>query len=150
MKRFLCLRLAGLGMLINLWLVAGCGKPVAPVTPVTGKVTVAGKPLTAGQVTLIPDVGITPPKVRSKTPRAGMSAGQIDSDGTYKIYTGGKAGAPLGKYKVTVSRATMPTPEGQTPASDFNPDYSDAAKTKLKIEVVAKPSPGQYDLKLTK
>lgn len=151
MNRFLSLRLAGLGMFLGLVLIAGCGKEVAPVSSVAGKVTVDGKPLTAGMVSLIPDVGIDPPKVKSKAVRAGSSSGQIDSDGTYKIYTGGKAGAPLGKYKVTVSPSMVPPPDAKTaPPASFNSKYSNAVETPLRIEVVANPKEGQYDLKLKK
>lgn len=149
MKRLRCLWVAGLGIFLALGLVAGCGKPAAPVVSVSGKVTVAGKSLTAGQVTFHPDVGTSPPKVKSKTPRGGPSMGEI-KDGTYTIYTGGKSGAPLGKYKVTVTAPTMPAPEGKEPVSEIPEKYSNLVDTPLKIEVVADPKPGQYDLTLTK
>lgn len=149
MIRWLCVRAAGLALILGL--AAGCGgKKAVSMCPVAGKVTVEGKPLTSGIVTLIPDVGPVPHRGKSKIETPGVSAGQIESNGSYEIFTSGQPGAPRGKYRVTVVPSTMPVPEGQDPPKDFDKDFSDAAKTKLKFEVVEHPDKGAYDLKLTK
>jgi hypothetical protein len=127
-------------VLLSTPLLAGCGSSVA-VVPVTGKVTVDGQPLTAGQVSLVP--------LEAK-PGAVASAGAIDANGDYVIYTGGKTGAPPGKYKVTVTPAMLPSGDNKKPVIPFNQKFGDATKTTLSIDVVSSPAPGAYDLKLTK
>ncbi len=148
MYRNFCCRPAGMVVLAGLILVVGCGKKLPPMSPVSGKVTLDGQALTAGQVALIPDVGIpTQESAKDQPPTAGLSAGQIGSDGTYKIFTAGKEGAPAGKYRVTVTPSMMPSADPKTPpAVAFSRDFTDPRNTKLRIEV---PS-GSYDLKLTK
>ncbi len=148
MYRNFYFRSVGILVLAGLILVVGCGKKLPPMSPVSGKVTVDGQALTAGQVALIPDVGIpTQESAKDQAPTAGLSAGQIGSDGTYKIFTAGKEGAPAGKYRVTVSPSMMPSADAKTPPPlGFNQNFADQRKTSLKIEV---PS-GNYDLKLTK
>ena len=122
-------------------ILSGCGPSVA-VAPVKGKVTVGDQPVTSGQVSYLPE---------GKEDKAGLSAGQIGSDGGYTIYTAGKAGAPPGKYKVTVTPSMVPT-QGATkmPTTPFNAKYMDPQKTPLSIEVTTNPAPGAYDLKLAK
>jgi hypothetical protein len=149
MNRFLLARLTSLSVLTCLCLVAGCGgKQGASMSPVSGKVTVDGQPVTSGQVTFIPDVVA---KEASSTQTPGLSTGQIGSDGSYKISTAGKNGAPLGQYKVTVTPSMVPAADAKGPPSTpFNPKYADVGKSDLRIEVVANPPAGAYDLKLTK
>jgi hypothetical protein len=119
----------------------GCGKSVKLV-PVSGKVTLGNQPVSGGQVTLIPDKeGATP----------GLITGNIDSSGNYKILTNGKDGAPLGKYKVTVTPSMMPSMDPKKgPPRPFPEIYGDPRKTTLSIEVVENPAPGAYDLKMQK
>jgi len=92
--------------------------------------------------------------------------GAIGSDGSYKIQTNGKPGAPLGKYKVTVSvlsgggdsaaeadPANMKAGATGGPkeqAKPYNPRFESPSDTPLTIDVTASPSPGAYDLKLTR
>jgi hypothetical protein len=77
------------GLIFVLWaaLGMGCGTPSLAVVPVTGKVTVGNQPVTSGQVSLIPEDTKNHPD---------LCAGTIDASGEYKIFTGGKEGAPLG------------------------------------------------------
>ena len=120
---------------------AGCGGPRLPdLVPVKGKVLVDDAPVTAGQISFMP-VSVDPSKP------VPPSAGQIDSSGNYEIFTGGKAGAPAGKYKVTISPAMMPM-EGAKgpPKTAYSEKYRDFKQTPLQVEV---PS-NSYDLKLTK
>jgi hypothetical protein len=120
---------------------AGCGKASVTLAPVSGKVTVGDKPVTSGQVSLV--------AVDANT-STDLSAGTIDANGEYKIFTGGSAGAPLGKYRITVTPNMVPT-AGDTKATPmpFDRKYGDAKATPLSFEVVTNPASGAYDLKLT-
>jgi hypothetical protein len=131
---------ASLFVFASLALTVGCGgKPPPPKNvPVSGTVTLDDQPLTSGQVSFIP--------VSDKQPTGGLSAGTIDS-GKYTIFTGGKEGAPVGSYKVTVTPQMIPSQGGGAP-QQFPAKYQDASKTVLKIEVVENAAPGAYDLKL--
>lgn len=121
----------------------GCKKGDGPDTvPVSGKVTVDGQAVTAGQVSYIP--------FDRDQPTGGMSAGQIDQTGGYVIFTGGKQGAPPGRYKVTVTPSMVPTGDNKMPTAPFNSKFADSAKTPLVVNVAAGAAPGTYDLKLTK
>jgi len=135
---------------------SGCASE--KLSAVSGKVTLKGSPLTAGQVTFVPDT--------AKGNKATVSpAGPIGSDGSYHLVTNGKQGAPLGWYKVTISTdtpgmgmgmgGTQVDPNSKTPAPlqqgssvKIDPKYKDAASTPVSIEVTATPSPNQYDIKI--
>ena len=123
----------------------GCSNEPAlpPLAPVKGKVTVDGKALTAGNVTLHP--------INLDKAAKANSAGQIDASGNFEIFTGGKPGAPLNKYKIQVTPAMVPAEGGKGGmSSPFDSKYRDEKKTTLEFEVVDSPSEGRYDLKLTK
>jgi hypothetical protein len=86
-------------------------------------------------------------------PNGLLIAGKIDANGQYTIRTAGKEGAPVGKYKVTVLYLPKdPAVIGKKglPTVPFNKKFADPRMTTLKIEVTETPSPGAYDLKLTK
>jgi len=119
---------------------AGCGKPSLPTAPVHGKVTLDGQSVNSGQVTLVP---------QDDKNHTDLSAGTIEN-GEYKIYTGGSEGAPLGKYKVTVTATMVPTGDSKAPPMSFNRKFGDPKTTPLNFEVVSSPAAGAYDLKLTK
>jgi hypothetical protein len=122
-----------------------CSKKNADVpdtVPVSGKVTADGQPVSGGNVSFL---------AFDKEQKTGaMIAGQIDSTGGYVLFTGGKEGAPPGRYKVTVSPSMMPTGDNKMPTMPFNTKFSDALKTPLVVTVSANAPPGTYDLKLTK
>ena len=143
MSHLFSLRLVYLVVVVCTALVPGCGKESVKLAPVAGKVTVGDQPVTSGQVSLIPL------SKDEKTP--GLMAGTIDSSGNYKILTDGKEGAPLGKYKVTVTPAMTAAPaDKKAPVLAYNKGFMDASRSTLAIEVVDSPPPGKYDLKLTK
>jgi hypothetical protein len=114
------------------------------LVPVKGKVTLGDQPLTRGSVSFrlqdAPEGGTSPEPY-----------GSIGSDGTYTLFTKQKEGAPIGKYWVIVESTEAPT-EGATvtPKSLINPRYADPEAKLLTVEVVEKPEPGQYDLRLVK
>jgi hypothetical protein len=92
--------------LISLWLalllLAGCNaKSSDPwkLTPVSGVVTLDGKPLSGATVVFVP-TGTT----------SGVGArGRTDATGTYKLKTRfGGEGTPAGEYRVVVAKLVMP------------------------------------------
>jgi len=136
----------GLVVLVGLCVLTSCkenGPAIGTTAPVSGKITVDGQPLTEGQVSFLPfDEGIQT--------GGGTAAGKIDPSGGYKIFTAGKDGAPLGRYKVTVTPSMVPTGDNKMPVTPFNQKYTDYKKTTIVVEVVSNPAPGAYDFKLTK
>jgi hypothetical protein len=123
---------------------AGCGSKSG--TPaVTGKVTVAGKPLTTGSVSFRPD------KAKGNT-SPHEPGGDIDAQGNYKLYTAGKEGAPPGWYKVVVVATEPLDPKNPyaPPRSFLHSRYNSAETSGLAVQVVDNPAPGAYDLKLTR
>ena len=140
----LCLLLAGVG----------CGKQGAKLYPVEGKVLSGGNPVTMGVVTLHP---------QNKDTKE-MPMATITPEGTYKVTTNGKDGAPLGRYKVTVSTMVPPGADVPPPTSGqkdkrptlpvanvpVNARYSFPNSTNLTIEVVEDPQSGAYDLKMVR
>ena len=137
--RQICL-LASLVAIIGL----GCSKKdeIPETVPVSGKVTVDGNPVAAGQVSYL--------AFDKEQVTGAMSAGSIDPSGGYVIYTGGKTGVPPGRYKVTVTPSMVPTADMKMPSVPFNTKFTDVAKTTLVVTVSANPPAGAYDLKLTK
>lgn len=130
-----------------LLLLGGCGgtagPELPPLAPVKGKVVVDGQALNGGRVALVPLTAQSSPVA---------SGGNVDAGGNYEIFTEGKAGAPLGKYKVVVTPSMVPPdPTGKSPMKiSFDKKYGDQAKSPLRIEVVNSPAAGAYDLKLGK
>jgi hypothetical protein len=138
-------------------LVVGCSKqPEEVFTPVSGTVTLDGKPLPIGWISFYPDTKEGNQSVR-------IPYAEIQKDGTYDLTPmAGKIGASPGKYRVVV----MATYDRIPLRAKFNPDgtmvkegeprwlhhskYLRANTTPLKVEVVEKPAPGAYDFNLTK
>jgi len=135
-------RLFPAALLVSTCLVLGCGDKLALV-PVSGKVTTDGTPVTAGQISLHNTADV---KGEKPVPPSG---GTIDSSGNYTVYTGGKPGAPVGKYKVTVNPSMVPTGGTKAPSVPFNQRYQDSKRTTLEIDVTASAAAGAYDLKMT-
>jgi hypothetical protein len=124
-------------------LTVGCnsGPKLPPLVSVTGKVTIGGQPATGGNVSLIPAAPGT-------LPEGVFATGAIDSSGNYKISTGGKDGAPVGQYKVTVSPSMVPAPGvNMSETMELYKKYT-VQNSPLSIDV--KENGGPYDLKLDK
>jgi len=130
-----------------LWAGLGCAdrSGVGKTVPVTGTVYLGDRPLTTGSVSFRPDAS----KGNTST---GEPSGDIGPDGTYKLSTNGKPGAPPGWYKVIVAADVPSNPNDpySMPKSIINAKYADANTTDLSIPVVENPSPGAYDLKVSK
>ncbi|MFM7070833.1 MAG: hypothetical protein ACKO38_03440, partial [Planctomycetota bacterium] len=74
----------------------GCGGNQPPLAPVTGKVAMDGKPLTAGAIVFHPDVA------NSFQDDKPSSLLQLDGSFTMRTFPFGD-GVPPGKYKVTLA-----------------------------------------------
>jgi hypothetical protein len=106
----------------------GCSyTPPLELTPVTGRITVAGKPLPAGRVVFVPVSGVG---------REGR--GVVDTTGRYSVTLDGappdKTGMPPGKYNVLVF-AIKPSQEMKPPEWLASPKYADAKTSQLSVEV---------------
>lgn len=133
-----CLTLASLCGLLTL---LGCGSSGKDkLVPVSGKVTLNGTPLTAGQVAFHPDTA-------KGNNAKGVPTGTIGADGTYTLSTDGKSGAPAGWYKVTVV-TNFPGVSGEP--VPINARYGNPSGSGLEREVVPSPASGAYDLQVSK
>jgi hypothetical protein len=135
MKR-LAVAVGGLALLLPL---AGCSE--FTYAPVKGKVTLKNKePLTVGVVVFMPD---------KDSKHRLIPRGKVNPDGTFELDTDGKTGAPIGKYIVCVRAPNRRINGKDPPPLPFSAKYLTADDSPLKIEVVANPAPGAYDLELT-
>lgn len=83
--------------MVALLLIVGCSKPPFEVAPVTGKVTIDGKPFSTGKVMFAP--AAKPGSVESGKGAYGL----LNDDGSYTLSTyGNNDGAVVGKHWVTV------------------------------------------------
>jgi hypothetical protein len=123
---------------------AGCERG-PKLVPVNGQATVDGEPLTTGTLVLKPD--------RDKGNTSPLEpAGMINPDGTFRVYTNYKPGAPVGAYKVGVQASVPINPGAEYPTyrSLIDKRYNDAATSGLTLDVVERPAPGAYDLRLNR
>ena len=117
----------------------GCGRDpnLPPLVPVTGTITLNGKPVEGASVSFIP-VGTT---------RGNGATGYTKAEGKYELVApGGDKGVPVGEYRVTVSK--LVNPDGSpysgesglapmdSPAKEvLPPRYCDFDQTVLKATV---------------
>lgn len=124
---------------------AGCG---VKRLPVSGTVTLDGKPLDGVVLTFSPDT--------AKGNTAQISCKSPVKEGRYDLQTigitrsGSGSGVPPGWYKVTIMFPRVGTRRVQRKNVDINEKYLSVEKTPLEIEVKDNPEPGVYDLKLEK
>ena len=123
----------------SFWLVIGlclCGCSNSPsLVPVTGSVTVGGKPATGAVIMFHPE-----------DEAQAVASGVADSEGKFKLVSGGESGVITGRYKVTViwpDPSKKPT-EAQVMmgTADTGPDllkgkYALKNKTPLTTEITA-------------
>jgi hypothetical protein len=128
---------------------AGCQpSPPTPCFPVTGKVVFQKRPVTGGTVTFTPD--------SSKGNQSKETAyGRVTAEGTFSLVTGGRDGAPLGWYKVSVT--ATPPPPGESAAPEVKPagkmpnipaKFHKPDTSGISIEVKESAPPGTYDIEL--
>jgi hypothetical protein len=117
-----------------------CSRDSVRVVPVSGKVSLDGTLLKKGSVVFWPnkDKGNNSPH---------EAAAQIDADGTFELYTKGRAGAVPGHYKVTVNASTEVSSTEPLKGKLLVPQkYTKRETTPLLLEVVESPASGRYDL----
>ena len=134
-------------------LLSGCGDDeLGTLYPVNGTVFLNSEPINVrtGYVMLVPDINMG-------NDTKFKPAGTIDADGSFKIYTSQRNGAPPGWYKVIVtgSGAAVSPTSGQSKTRPLSnhlvPEkYGQEKSTPLSIEVVASPHPDAYKLDVTK
>lgn len=103
-------RNAGAGVIAAVVFLTGCETKPPAIGSVTGRVTLDGKPVTAGIVTVGSDDGVT------------RVSAEIGPDGRYAII-----GAPVGRVRVAVAtaghRETAPEPGAADPQPRRNPRF---------------------------
>lgn len=135
-----CLRIIAMavGGLTILLFSAGCSE--FTYVPVKGKVVLKNKkPVTRGMVVFVPDKDN-----RLRT----QASGVINEDGSYELRTDSKYGVPIGSYIACVRWPIRRVNGIDPPPSPFSMKYFDSNESPLKIEVVASPAPGAYDLEV--
>ena len=124
---------------------AGCSQGPKLVM-VRGTVYLNGKPVQAGE-TVTGYVVFHADPAKGNTTMEDVKA-NIEADGSYRLYTRDKEGAPLGWYFVTVELARTSPQDPYDYKAIISERYLDKTKSNLAFEVVAKPEPGRYDVKL--
>lgn len=140
--------------LLGSWLLmlVGCGggrsAELPPLVPVSGTITLDGKPIAGVSVSFLP-FGST---------RGGMCYGITDDSGRYELLAGDRQkGSPTGEFRVICSKWIRPdgsaftsdgtqSPEMAGAKQMFAPRYSDQARTELKATVPA--NGGTFDFAL--
>lgn len=96
------------------------------MAPVTGKVTLDGKPIEGAMVNfyMINDLGARP------------GAGLTNADGEFQMTTWKVSdGGLIGKHRVTISKVMPPTSPGGDEYELFPAEYASVERTKLEAEV---------------
>jgi hypothetical protein len=78
----------------SLLLLVGCGGGDPPLVPVSGIVTLNGKPFPQAGILFVPDPG---------NPWITEGRATTDLDGKFQVLNGNRAGLTPGKYQVTIS-----------------------------------------------
>jgi hypothetical protein len=122
----------GLAALLSLGGLSCSDSP--PLHPVEGKVLYKNEPLSGALVALHPKGGADI--------KAIPSTGLTGADGTFKITTGDKSGAPAGEYVVTIiCSETVDAKPGKISTGPpetrdrLNGAYADKAKSTITVEV---------------
>jgi hypothetical protein len=124
--------------------VCGCAPAGEKFFPVSGAVSVNGKPLAAGTVSFRPDA--------ERGNRSQHHPTGVIADGRFELHTLRQRGAPLGWYRVLVladENQTAGPVHPLMPRWATHPKYTSQKTTDLLIEVVETPAPGAYDLRLS-
>jgi len=117
---------------------AGCGSG-PEMAPVSGHITVAGRPVNRGTVFFVPD---------AKKGAIGKAAsGNSGPDGTYSLRTGlDMKGALVGNYRVAVTGRGMDDPETMPPNRQIPSRYGNPDQSGLTAEVKSEPNTLDFDL----
>jgi hypothetical protein len=145
LSRPLLLRTLSFTALIVAILLTGCAQE-EKLTAVKGTLYIGDQPSTKGMgyVTFHPDAS------KGNTWQE-ESVGTVQPDGTFTLEMRGRKGAANGWYKVGVTVAEVIDPQNPYVTNWLMPNpekYQYWSKSGISIEVVDKPQPGQYDVKL--
>jgi hypothetical protein len=127
-------------------LAAGCGRGGPRLVPVEGKVFVNDQPVQAGE-TVKGYVVLHPDQSKGNMTQEHVSA-TINPDGSFKVVTRDREGAPTGSYKVTVDLAKTNPKDPYDYKALIEGKYLEKDKSGLVFEVVENPEPGRYDIKI--
>jgi hypothetical protein len=121
----------GIGAILLLVL-AGCGgRGDSPVSPVSGKVSFRGQPLTQGTIVFTPD--------SARGTNGAPVWADLSGDGGYQLKTGNIEGIASGWYRITVAAVEPPAmASGQSftvPRSLLPDKYRDPELSGLKCEI---------------
>lgn len=125
---------------VALLIVGGCSRPgyMKDVAPVTGHVTLDGKPVTEGYVTFTPQVTDGADPLNSGK----AASGTIGSDGKFVLTTyGNEDGAVVGRHSVTFFRPDPEDDEQLVMRNRFIPGGKS-----VEVEVLPEPNEIQIDL----
>jgi len=124
------MKLPPLAILLLPLLALGChqGPDLPPLAPVTGSVTLDGKPLPRGSVQFVPDTG--------RGTEGPTATAEIQPDGTYTLTTAGQNGAMIGWHRARVVSKQEPKDETDTDPPSLIPiKYSHPQRSGLSYEV---------------
>ncbi len=112
-------------------MLAGCGRPMPSMVPVSGRVLYRGQPLAGGIIVFTPDA--------ERGGHGPLACGEIDADGRYTLRTDGAPGAAVGWHVVTIApfSASVGLPQ----------KYRDPERSGQSVEVKLDQQ-GAYDLQL--
>jgi hypothetical protein len=135
-----------IGCAFVLGTVVGCGG--IKKIPVSGTVTLDGKPLQGGILEFCPDT--------AKGNAFEVTCTSPVKEGKYELQTlaitgrDSGAGVPPGWYKVILRVPNMMTKRNPQSPVEVNEKFKSIEKTPLEVEVKENPDPGSYDLKMTR
>jgi hypothetical protein len=124
--------------------VAGCGPSGPPLQPVSGTLTIDGKPATNVQISFMPT-----------DPSRPVASGNCDAAGRYELTSGAadRKGAVAGAYKVVLSQLESLSAEEEAaryasgsggpprpPKPPFPSEYRDASTTPKQVDVAVGPN----------
>jgi len=105
---------------------AGCGDSGPDLVPLTGTVTVGGRPLERGMVQLVPE-----------DPRGSAAVGSVAA-GRFVALTADRPGVVPGRYRIRIDARAEPKDETDTLPKPLVPlRYFDAATSGLSCEAIA-------------
>jgi hypothetical protein len=115
----------------------GCGGSDVSTVPVSGTVTLEGKPLVGAQISFSPV---------STNAQATPGTDITGSSGYYKVMTAnGRSGVAPGKYKVVISKTALPPGSASSDADPFMAVLSAEAKTQGGPEQQSPKIQGSFD-----
>ncbi len=130
-----------LGVALAAFVMLGCGSPQSQVWPVAGRVTLHGKPVSAGSI-------------RFSNPAAHIDiVASLDADGRYTVVTARGAGLPQGDYQVAILPGGRSAPVGsfvpvrEPSQSEIPTRYRQSATSGLTAAVKAEPNVFDVDMK---